>query len=60
MMARRQSPFLTDAELRIMVVLWDLERPTVADIVERLHEHGASAPACNSVLTILRILERKG
>lgn len=59
-MARGQSPFLTDAELRIMVVLWDLERPTVADVVERLHAHGASTPAYNSVLTILRILERKG
>lgn len=60
-MARRQSPFLTEAELRIMVVLWDLERPTVADIVGRLHAHGGvSTPAYNSVLTILRILERKG
>ena len=50
---------LTEAELRIMVVLWELESPTVADVVERLRGDGTNTPAYNSVLTILRILERK-
>lgn len=57
-MARRQSPALTDAELRIMRVLWDRARATVGDVVA--HIEGPAKPAYNSILTILRILERKG
>jgi predicted transcriptional regulator len=49
---------LTDAEHRIMKVLWDCSQATVGEVVERMH--GAARPAYNSVLTILRILERKG
>ena len=41
-----------------MSVLWDLSAATVGDVVERLE--GPSRPAYNTVLTILRILERKG
>lgn len=41
-----------------MRVLWDRPQSTVGDIVE--HMDGPSKPAYNSVLTILRILERKG
>ena len=57
-MPRRRSPALTDAELRIMNVLWGRERATVGDVVDSLD--GPRKPAYNSVLTILRILERKG
>ena len=57
-MPRRRSPALTDAELRIMNVLWDRARATVGDVVD--HLEGPRKPAYNSVLTILRILERKG
>ncbi len=57
-MARRPSPSLTDAELRIMRVLWDRARATVGEVVDGLE--GPEKPAYNSVLTILRILERKG
>lgn len=56
-MPRRRSPALTDAELRIMNVLWQRQRATVGDVVEGLI--GPSKPAYNTVLTILRILERK-
>jgi BlaI family penicillinase repressor len=49
---------LTDAEHRIMHVLWDRPGSTVGDVVERIQ--GPSRPAYNSVLTILRILEKKG
>ena len=41
-----------------MNVLWDLSDATVGQVVERLE--GPSRPAYNSVLTLLRILERKG
>lgn len=57
-MARRQSPALTDAELRIMRVLWDRSRATVGEVVELIE--GPDKPAYNSILTVLRILERKG
>jgi predicted transcriptional regulator len=57
-MARRPTPILTDAELRVMRVLWDRRRATVGDVLE--HIEGERAPAYNTVLTILGILERKG
>ena len=41
-----------------MHVLWDSPGSTVGDVVEKIQ--GPSRPAYNSVLTILRILERKG
>ena len=57
-MARKASLALTDGELRIMQVLWDRTRASVGDVVE--HIEGAARPAYNTVLTMLRILERKG
>ncbi len=41
-----------------MHVLWDHPGSTVGEIVERME--GPAKPAYNSVLTILRILEKKG
>jgi predicted transcriptional regulator len=49
---------LTDGELRIMHVLWDRSPASVGDVVE--HIEGDVRPAYNTVLTMLRILERKG
>jgi predicted transcriptional regulator len=57
-MARPPSPGLTDAELRIMRVLWARKRATVGDVVAGLV--GRHPPAYNTVLTTLGILERKG
>lgn len=57
-MARQKSPTLTDAELRLMRVLWKLERGTVADIKEGLHD--GEPLAYSTVLTTMRILEDKG
>jgi predicted transcriptional regulator len=57
-MARRKSVALTDAELRIMRVLWDRERATVGEVVDGIDQ--PSKPAYNTILTILKILERKG
>ena len=41
-----------------MKALWDHSPATVTDVVERID--GPTRPAYTSVLTILRILERKG
>ena len=56
-MARKQSPTLTEAELPIMEVLWEKGSCPVTDVVVSLAETGL---AYNTVLTTLRILERKG
>jgi predicted transcriptional regulator len=56
-MARKRSPTLTEAELRLMDVLWRLERATVGDLVDVL---GSPPLAYNTVLTTMRILEKKG
>jgi len=54
----RQSETLTEAELRIMNVLWLKGTGTVQLILDSL----AAKPALayNSVLTTIRVLERKG
>ena len=56
-MARKQSPTLTEAELPIMDVLWQKGPAGVTDVVAGLAN---AAIAYNTVLTTLRILERKG
>jgi BlaI family transcriptional regulator, penicillinase repressor len=55
---RRPSETLTDAELRIMNVLWLKGSGTVQSILDFLP--ATPALAYNSVLTTIRILERKG
>jgi BlaI family penicillinase repressor len=57
-LARSKSATLTEAELRIMNVLWDKGPATVHDVLQAL----PAKPnlAYNSVLTIIRILETKG
>ena len=57
-MARTQSATLTEAELRIMQVLWDKQSATVQQVLEALPRERPLA--YNSVLTIIRILEKKG
>ena len=57
-MPRRQSATLTEAELRIMEVLWQRKSGTVQQVLDDLPQKPALA--YNSVLTIIRILEKKG
>lgn len=57
-MPRRPSETLTEAELRIMNVLWSKRAGTVQSILDSLSERPPLA--YNSVLTTIRILERKG
>ncbi len=55
-MPPKQSATLTEAELRIMDVLWRNGSGTVQQVLDWL----PSALAYNSVLTTIRILEKKG
>ena len=57
-MPRTQSATLTEAELRIMQVLWDRKSASVQQVLEALPNK--KPLAYNSVLTIIRILEKKG
>jgi predicted transcriptional regulator len=54
----RKSSTLTEAELRLMEVLWQKGPATVQHVLESLPE--SSPLAYNSVLTTIRILEKKG
>jgi BlaI family transcriptional regulator, penicillinase repressor len=56
-MARKASPALTDAEARVMAVLWQLEKATVGDVVAALAPE--RTVSYSTVQTILRILEDK-
>lgn len=55
-MPPKQSVTLTEAELRIMEVLWHRGASTVQQVMDWL----PSNLAYNSVLTTIRILEKKG
>jgi BlaI family penicillinase repressor len=55
---RKQSTTLTEAELRIMNTLWQQGPGTVQQVLDRLPEKPTLA--YNSVLTTVRVLERKG
>src|SRR5690349_18083352 len=57
-MARPKSPSLTEGELRIMQILWDKQKATVAEVTEALK--GEADLAYTTVLTLMQILERKG
>ena len=56
-MPRKPSPALTDAEARVMAVLWQLETATVGDVVAALAPE--RTVSYSTVQTILRILEDK-
>jgi len=54
----RQSGTLTEAELRIMNVLWVKGSGTVQQVLDSITENPVLA--YNSILTTIRVLERKG
>jgi predicted transcriptional regulator len=49
---------MTDGELRLMRVLWEKGQATVGEVVDALNVR--PKPAYNTVLTLLRIMEKKG
>ncbi len=55
-MPRKKSTTLTNAEHRIMEVIWARGSATVADVVEALE----SKDAYTTILTLMRILKAKG
>ncbi len=57
-MPPKQSNTLTEAELRLMKILWRRGDSAVTDLVAAMPEN--EPLAYNSVLTTIRILERKG
>ncbi len=57
-MPPKRSNTLTEAELRLMKVLWERGESAVADLVGAVND--ATPLAYTSVLTTVRILEKKG
>ena len=57
-MARKKSTTLTDAEHRIMEILWARGTATVAEVAEALA--GKDGTAYTTILTLMRILRAKG
>ena len=57
-MARKKSRELTEAELRLMNILWSKNAASVGEIIAALPAEPALA--YSTVLTTLRILEAKG
>ena len=57
-MARKKSLNLTEAELRLMDVVWNKGAVTVGEVAAALT--GEPSLAYNTILTTLRILEQKG
>jgi predicted transcriptional regulator len=57
-MPPKKSITLTEAELRLMKILWQRGESAVGDLVGAMPE--GEALAYNSVLTTIRILEQKG
>lgn len=55
-MPRKTSRTLTDAELRIMEVVWRKGAATVAEVTEELND----SSAYTTILTLMRILRAKG
>jgi predicted transcriptional regulator len=57
-MPPKRSNTLTEAELRLMKVLWERGESTVSDLVSGVSD--TTPLAYTSVLTTIRILEKKG
>lgn len=57
-MARSSSPQLTEAEQRIMDVLWEADEASVRQLTDALHD--AYGLAYTTVLTTIRIMTDKG
>jgi predicted transcriptional regulator len=55
---RARKPTLTDQELEIMKIVWDLEKATVRDVYEKML--GQRKVAYTTVMTMMKILETKG
>ena len=57
-MPRKKAPVLTQRELEIMKVVWEMGKATVAEV--RVALYPGAKLAYTTVLTLMRILEQKG
>ncbi len=55
---KNETPKLTNAELEIMHVVWELDDATVREVHERLNQRRTLA--YTTVMTMMNILEEKG
>src|SRR4051794_27071465 len=55
---RARKPVLTDQELEIMKIVWELENATVRDVYETILKRRRIA--YTTVMTMMKILETKG
>lgn len=55
---RAAKPVLTEHELEIMKIVWQLDRATVRDVYETILKQ--RRVAYTTVMTMMKILERKG
>lgn len=57
-MARKKTPTLTDGEMKIMRIVWQLGEATVGDVFKM--QDKKQKLAYNTILTMMKIMERKG
>ncbi len=55
---RKPKDILTDQELEIMKIVWEIGEPTVRDVYEKLRKR--RSVAYTTVMTMMNILEQKG
>lgn len=56
----KNIPHITEAELRIMKILWQSGPATVRDVKDALAAEGGDAPAYTTVMTLMNQLAAKG
>ncbi len=56
----RTGPHVTEAELRVLKVLWALGKGTVRHVLEALPDDGGEPPAYTTVMTLMKQLADKG
>ncbi|MGE0482368.1 MAG: BlaI/MecI/CopY family transcriptional regulator [Phycisphaerae bacterium] len=56
----RALPHITEAELRILKVLWRINAGTVRDVKDELSSDGGDPPAYTTVMTLMNQLAGKG
>lgn len=56
----KTAPHITEAELRVMKVLWRMGEANVRDVKDALSEPGEEPPAYTTVMTMMNQLAAKG
>ena len=56
----RSGPHITEAELRVLKVLWTIGKGTVRHVLDALPGGGSDPPAYTTVMTLMKQLADKG